>query len=80
MLEPTTRRVVPPPTSAYPPRERWVLDARAYAKELSGESRLQHQKPTSDEVGMQERACGARAVGCSINKPTSHEVGMQECA
>jgi len=41
-------------------------------------SRLQHQEPTSHEVGMQKPVeCGAP---CRLQhqEPTSHEVGMQE--
>jgi hypothetical protein len=68
---------------AYPPRQRWVFDAGAYNGFFwlftsckpdrgykSGAGRLQHQAPTSDEVGMQE---GGRerlvCVGCNIKHP-----------
>jgi hypothetical protein len=62
---------------AYPPRERWVGDAPAYDETLPIKRfarRLQHQEPTSHEVGM-TRHGGARSL--QHQEPTSHEVGMK---
>src|SRR5687767_12855714 len=47
MLEPTRRRRTAEP-GAYPPRQRWVPDARAYWETPHGRTR---RIPTSSEVG-----------------------------
>jgi hypothetical protein len=48
---------------AYPPRQRWVGDVTAYSRANCGSvgllvgalvCRLQHQRPTSNEVGMRK--------------------------
>jgi hypothetical protein len=72
------RRVLLAVQFAYRPRQRWVGDAPAYndtprIKEGSLEG-LQHQEPTSDEVGM-TRHGGARRLQHQYH--TSHEVGMK---
>jgi hypothetical protein len=77
MIKPTNER----PGRAYPPRERWVIDAAAFTARLSDRAiahrRLEHHGPTSHEVGMP----AVRAtLPCRLEHhgPTSHEVGMRE--
>jgi hypothetical protein len=40
--------------------------------------RLEHQEPTSDEVGMRQKEGRVWAVGLNIKDPTSYEVGMRQ--
>jgi hypothetical protein len=47
------------------------------ASTCGADCRLQHQGPTSHEVGMQE--CEPTDCRLQHQGPTSHEVGMQEC-
>ena len=55
MLEPTPTQQRPA-APAYPLREKWVRDVGAYFKEaMPDPDRLEHQKPTSNEVGMRKR-------------------------
>src|SRR5688572_22834863 len=68
---------------AYPPRQRWVRDVTAYSRANCGSvgllvgtlwCRLQHQRPTSDEVGMRKTLNAASnkrgsGVGSSITDP-----------